>query len=120
MHSAGSRVAELGIGNAAVPLIIFGSLRACRRVRLAAKRGELEGPLGQYAVAFETSLVAFMVGGSFVSFQYCEMLWHYFALTIVLERVAVREMAAQRALKSGAPATHIEPVRSPEPEFAWG
>ena len=122
VHSAWFGVlAELGYpGLLLFLLIIFGSLRACRRVRLAAKRGELEGPLGQYAIAFETSLVAFMVGGSFVSFQYCEMLWHYFALTIVLERVAVREMAAQRALKSSAPATQIEPVGSAEPEFAWG
>jgi putative inorganic carbon (hco3(-)) transporter len=122
VHSAWFGVlAELGYpGLLLFILIIFGSLRACRRVRLAAKRGELSGPLGAYAIAFETSLVAFVVGGSFVSFHYCEMLWHYFALTIALERVAVREMAAQRALKTVEPVTHVEPVTAPEPEFAWG
>ena len=124
VHSAWFGVlAELGYpGLLMFLLIVFSSLRACRRVRLAAKRGEVTGPLGAYAIAFETSMVAFMVGGSFVSFHYCEMLWHYFALTIALERVAVREMAAQRERNAiepsaGAP---IETATSPEPEFAWG
>ena len=102
--------------------IVFGSLRACRRVRKAAQRGEIAGPLGPYAIAFETSLFAFMVGGSFVSFQYNEMLWHFFALTIALERVAVREMAAQRELKDAEarqPAA-TSPSAEQQPEFAWG
>jgi probable O-glycosylation ligase (exosortase A-associated) len=122
VHSAWFGVfAELGYpGLLLFLLIVFSALRACRRVRLAAKRGELTGPLGAYAVAFESSMVAFIVGGSFVSFQYCEMLWHYFALTIALERVAVREMAAQRELKAVEPAAPVAPASSPEPEFAWG
>lgn len=122
VHSAWFGVfAELGYpGLVLFVLIVFTALRACRRVRLAAKRGELDGPLGAYAIAFESSLVAFIVGGSFVSFQYCEMLWHYFALTIALERVAVREMAAQREVKAAEPAAPVAPASSPEPEFAWG
>lgn len=122
VHSAWFGVfAELGYpGLLLFLLIVFSALRACRRVRLAAKRGELEGPLGAYAVAFESSLVAFIVGGSFVSFQYCEMLWHYFALTIALERVAVREMAAQRAVKAAEQPAPAAPATAPEPEFAWG
>lgn len=121
VHSAWFGVlAELGYpGLLLFILIIVGSLRSCRRVRLAARRGEITPALGAYAVGFETSLVAFMVGGSFVSFHYCEMLWHYFALTIALERVAVREMAAHRALQQAAPAP-LEPAAAPEPEFAWG
>jgi probable O-glycosylation ligase (exosortase A-associated) len=101
--------------------IIVSSLLTCRRVRRAAQRGEIPGPLGQYAIGFESALVAFMIGGSFVSFQYSEMLWHYFALTIALERVAVAEMATARAKKEAdsAPApTRAEPES--EPEFAWG
>jgi probable O-glycosylation ligase (exosortase A-associated) len=122
VHSAWFGVfAELGYpGLLLFLLIVFSAMRACRRVRLAAKRGELEGPLGAYAVAFESSLVAFIVGGSFVSFQYCEMLWHYFALTIALERVAVSEMAAQRAVKAAEQPAPVAPQASPEPEFAWG
>jgi probable O-glycosylation ligase (exosortase A-associated) len=122
VHSAWFGVfAELGYpGLVLFVLIVFTALRACRRVRLAAKRGELEGPLGAYAIAFESSLVAFIVGGSFVSFHYCEMLWHYFALTIALERVAVREMAAQREVKAVEQSAPAAPASSPEPEFAWG
>jgi probable O-glycosylation ligase (exosortase A-associated) len=99
--------------------IVFTSLRSCRRVRLAAKRGEIPGPLGPYAVAFESALLAFMVGGSFVSFQYCEMLWHYFALTIALERVAVAEAALNRA-RVAEPQPQPTPAgdRS-EPDFVW-
>jgi hypothetical protein len=51
---------------------------------------------------------------------YCEMLWHYFALTIALERVAVAEMAVAKA--KAAEAVAAPPVSTPErePEFAWG
>ena len=102
-------------------LIVLGSLRSCRQVRRAAARGEVPAELGRYAIAFETALIAFCVGGSFVSFHYNEMLWHYFALTIALERVAVHAMAAERArqepaLDAAAPSDQPEP----EPEFAWG
>lgn len=104
-------------------LIIATSLLSCRRVRLAAKRGEVSWALGRYAIAFETALIAFMVGGSFVSFHYCEMLWHYFALTMALERVAVAEMAVERTRKSAeaeASAATETPAAEPEPDFAWG
>lgn len=101
--------------------IVISALLSCRRVRLAAKRGEVSASLGAYAVALESSLLAFMVGGSFVSFQYSEMLWHYFALTIALERVAVAEMATERAKKNAEAAPPAnEPNPDPEPEFAWG
>ena len=48
------------------------------------------------------------------------MLWHYFALTIALERVAIREMAAQRELNEARPPAAVATPTSPEPEFAWG
>lgn len=99
--------------------IVISSLLACRRVRKAAQRGEIPGPLGPYAIAFEASLVAFIVGGSFVSFQYNEMLWHYFALTIALERVAVAEAAANRVRAEQAPQPAIEPQPEREPDFVW-
>ena len=100
-------------------LIVFGSLRSCRRVRLSAKRGEIPEELGRYAIAFETALVAFMVGGSFVSFHYSEMLWHYFALTIALERVAVTEAALHRVRVAQAQPLTTEPQPEPVPDFVW-
>jgi probable O-glycosylation ligase (exosortase A-associated) len=102
-------------------LIVLSSFRACRRVRKSAARGEIPGPLGPYAVAFEASLVAFIVGGSFVSFQYCEMLWHYFALTMVLERVAMAEAAVNRArLEEAKQQPEAAAAETPaEPDFVW-
>ena len=115
-------LAELGYpGLLLFIAIVFSSLRACRRVRNAARRGELPGEMGRYAVAFESSLVAFIIGGSFVSFHYSEMLWHYFALTIALERVAAHEMAAERARlaqqRDAAPSQ--QPDSESVPDFVW-
>lgn len=103
--------------------LVWTSLRACRRVRRSAQRGEIPGPLGPYAIGLESALVAFVVGGSFVSFHYNEMLWHFFALTMALEAVAVKEAQTERerlaALQAPPPpAPAVAPAR--EPEFAWG
>jgi putative inorganic carbon (HCO3(-)) transporter len=99
--------------------IVVSSLFACRRVRQQAARGEVPRELGAYAIGLETALVAFIVGGSFVSFQYCEMLWHYFGLTMALERVAVRAAVEERT-RLETPQSDPAPATEPEPEFAWG
>jgi probable O-glycosylation ligase (exosortase A-associated) len=124
VHSAWFGVwAELGyIGLALFLLIIASSLLACRKVRKAAKRGEISEELGAYATGLESSLVAFIVGGSFVSFHYCEMLWHFFGLTMALEAVAVRDAALVRARVPAETETSATPTPSTErePEFVWG
>jgi O-antigen ligase len=125
VHSAWFGVlAELGYpGLLMFVLTVVLSLRACRRVRKASRKGELPDTMGAYAIAFESSLIAFIVGGSFVSFHYCEMLWHFFALTIALERVAVAELAAQRVRIEQQLQQQTEPVPAsdsqPEPDFVW-
>ncbi|MEO8680122.1 MAG: putative O-glycosylation ligase, exosortase A system-associated [Vicinamibacterales bacterium] len=124
VHSAWFGVlAELGYpGLLLFIAIVVSSLLACRRVRRSAQRGEIPGPLGPYAIALESSLVAFIIGGSFVSFHYCEMLWHFFALTMALEAVAVKEAAAELARREQAAMLEAGPLPAelPEPEFAWG
>jgi probable O-glycosylation ligase (exosortase A-associated) len=119
VHSAWFGVlAELGyVGLLLFIIIIVTSLRSCRRVRLAARRGEVSAALGSYAVGFETALMAFIVGGSFVSFHYVEMLWHFFALSAALERVAAAEATATRV---GAEQAQLTPeAAQPAPEFEW-
>ena len=124
VHSAWFGVlGELGYPGLLIFLtLVWSSMRACRRVRRSAQRGEIPGPLGPYAIGLESSLVAFIVGGSFVSFHYNEMLWHFFALTMALESVAVKEAETERArlaaLSAAAPARPLPAER--EPEFAWG
>lgn len=111
-------LAELGYpGLALFVVIVLSSLRACSRVRRMALRGETPASLAHYATALESALFAFMVGGSFVSFHYCEMLWHFFALTIALERVAATEAARIREQQT----REIQPamVAKPTEEFAW-
>lgn len=120
VHSAWFGVlAELGYPGLVIFIsIIWLSFRACRRVRAMAARGEIPGPLGVYATGLEGSLVAFVIGGSFVSFHYCEMLWHFFALTVALESVAVAEGAANRVRVEAAEPLAPEATK-PIPDFVW-
>ena len=123
VHSAWFGVlGELGYPGLLLFLAIFiSSLATCRRVRRAARRGEIPGPLGPYAIALESSLIAFMVGGSFVSFQYSERLWHFFALSVALDRVAVAEAAANRIRREEEQRTPITapPAADPDRDFVW-
>jgi putative inorganic carbon (hco3(-)) transporter len=129
VHSAWFGVlADLGYTGLLLFLaIVFLSFRACRRVRKAARRGDVPATMAPYAVALESSLVAFAVGGSFVSFQYSEMLWHFFALTIALEHVAAHEAAAarqrlehaRRAQAAQPQPSPGSPSQEPVPDFAW-
>jgi probable O-glycosylation ligase (exosortase A-associated) len=84
-------LAELGyVGILLYGAILFSAFRACAQVRkFAAQHGE-EAALGKSAIALETSLSAFVVGGSFVAFQYNEMLWHMIGLTMVLKQLVVK------------------------------
>jgi probable O-glycosylation ligase (exosortase A-associated) len=71
--------------------IILAAFRACAQVRRLAFRNETLSDFGKSAIALEASLVAFVVGGSFVVFQYNEMLWHIIGLSIALRRLAVQQ-----------------------------
>jgi hypothetical protein len=69
--------------------------------RVASRNGALVD-LGKGAVAIQTSLVAFVVGGSFVPFQYNEILWHVIGLSMVLRRLAAQQeqvLATQLMIK---------------------
>jgi hypothetical protein len=82
-----------------------------------AKRSETPAPLGHYATGLQSALIAFIVGGSFVSFQYNEMLWHVFGLTIALDHVAASEAARIRDEKARESTPTV--VAEPAEEFAW-
>jgi hypothetical protein len=92
-------------------MIIGYALLSCRRARRLAKRNPDLQNLGHFAVAIEGALVAFAVGGTFVTFQYVEMLWHTLALAMVINRLAAERAAAlQAAPRSAAPV--VQPVRA--------
>ena len=122
VHSAWFGIfAEGGYPGMGLFLAIFGSSWwACRRIRRLARNGEVTESLGRYAIGMESALVAFAVGGSFVSFQYNEMLWHFFALTMALEHVAVTQAAeARRRVSAEATPPSPETVPLREPDFVW-
>jgi putative inorganic carbon (hco3(-)) transporter len=121
VHSAWFGVlAELGYPGLLLFVAIIGSsFLACRRVRRAAARGEVPAEMAPYAIALESALVAFVVGGSFVSFQYNEMLWHFFALSVALERVAVAEAAVSRAPEDEQGAAAPTTLPESDRDFAW-
>ena len=84
-------LAELGyLGATLYVVILIGAFRCCGRVRRMALKHPAFADLGKSAISLQASLFAFVVGGSFVIFQYNEMLWHIIGLTIALERLAVQ------------------------------
>lgn len=104
-------LAELGYPGLLLFLLIIGNaLWTCRRTRRLAKQHPSLRNLGFYAFAIEGALVTFAVGGSFVIFQYVEMLWHTLALSMVIDRLVAERAAALTAAPQTA--SRPEPVRA--------
>jgi O-antigen ligase len=76
---------------------------ACRRARRASKLGDQYADLSRFAFALEAALIAFIIGGSFLPFQYTEMLWHFFGLTIALDLIARTALASSVAVMEAQP-----------------
>jgi probable O-glycosylation ligase (exosortase A-associated) len=103
-------------------LLSFG-FRACWRARRLAKRQPALQTFAIYASAIEAGLLVAAVGGSFVIFQYCELMWHWLALSIALDQlVSAREAelaAAGAPIMTLAAAPFMVPsaVRSSLPSY---
>jgi probable O-glycosylation ligase (exosortase A-associated) len=76
---------------------------ACDRVRRAAKTMPTVASLGGYAIALETSLIAYAVAGTFLNSQYSELYWHLIGLTTALHAIARPRIAAARAALTPVP-----------------
>ncbi len=84
-------LAELGyMGICLYLAILLGAFGSCFQVKRLSRQHLMEAELAKGAAALEASLVAFVVGGSFVPWQYNEMLWHVIGLSIVLQRIATQ------------------------------
>jgi O-antigen ligase len=85
-------LAEMGYpGIVFYGLLIALAIRNCHRARKETAGKPGRSALSLYAGAFETSLWIFIVGGTFLPFQYNEMLFHVIGLSIALRILASRD-----------------------------
>ncbi len=108
-------LAELGFPAFFVMLTLIGtSLWSCESVARRALRGEIPPEFRNYALAIQSGLAVFCVGGSFLSFQYREIVWHFFGVSIAMQRIA-------DAIAVKAPAVEPAEVRTalPPAQPAW-
>jgi putative inorganic carbon (hco3(-)) transporter len=86
-------LAELGYtGLALLVVMILLAVTGMSKVAKQAKNGELPMEFYHYAVAIQTAFASCVVGGSFLPFQYTEMLWHFIALSMALRVLAERSI----------------------------
>ena len=86
-------LAELGyLGLALYLLILCLAFISCQRVIIISRTHQELSHLMISAKTFQISLMVFIVGGSFVAFQYFEMVWHYIVLSFILEYLTLAEL----------------------------
>jgi probable O-glycosylation ligase (exosortase A-associated) len=103
-------LAEIGIPGFVVYVsIILLAFFGAHGVASRSRRGEAPPELYHYAVAIQAGLAAFVVGGSFVPWQYNEMLWHFVGLSMGLRNLA--------RVPYTAPVREPVTVPRPEPTF---
>jgi probable O-glycosylation ligase (exosortase A-associated) len=95
-------------------LIVLMALFACQRSRWRARRLEARD-LALYAAHLQTSVVVFVVAGSFLSVQYSELFWHIIALVAALDRITARMVAERDAAvpARAIPSSAALPARLP-------
>jgi probable O-glycosylation ligase (exosortase A-associated) len=91
--------------------ILIMALRAAGRARKAARKAGDEQVFA-FAGALQTALVTVCVGGSFLSYHYVEILWHFIGLSFAVERVALLERAPA--------VTKVPVVARPQPAYGAG
>jgi putative inorganic carbon (HCO3(-)) transporter len=82
--------------------ILLCALKNCEYVRRLASRNEVPMDIGKSGIALEASLIVFVVGGSFIPFQYNEMVWHIIGLSIALRQIASKSLAGQTVVSADA------------------
>jgi probable O-glycosylation ligase (exosortase A-associated) len=87
-------LADLGYpGLAILVMLLVRVVLTARRARKAAKvRPDLHN-IAVYATAFEAMVLVWSVGGTFITLQYKEFIWHVFALSMVVDALVRERMA---------------------------
>lgn len=112
--------ADLGfVGLALFLLLILTSLLTVRRTRRLATGHASLTNLARYGSAFEAQILVFALGGTFMSFQYKEILWHSLALAFALRGIVNRRLTALNPAGEASPPS-IEPEILPARRSAGG
>lgn len=110
-------LSELGYpGLTLLVLLLLNVAFVARRARRAAKARPDLRDLAAYATAFEAMVVVWCVGGTFITLQYKEFIWHVFALSMAADAL-VRERLALPA-PADAPGDPAPVLAPPEPRIA--
>ncbi|MBI5136400.1 MAG: putative O-glycosylation ligase, exosortase A system-associated [Nitrospirae bacterium] len=105
-------------GGSVYVLMLLTALYYMRRVkRQAGQLGDGGRTLRCYATGLQNALICFMVGGSFLSAMYYEIIWHVLGLCAALALIS-RRMLAEQAREAAKPA-HPDPMHmAGDPAFA--
>ncbi len=73
-------------------LLLILSILAVQKLRREAKRVYNRSWILSYCTAFEGAFLTFMLGSAFLNRAHFDLIYHYFALVMVFEKVARKEM----------------------------
>jgi putative inorganic carbon (HCO3(-)) transporter len=95
-------LAEVGYPGFVIFLLLLGNtaLTARRVRRLAMVRPDLAN-LAVYATVMEAQVLVFAVGGTFITLQYKEFIWHVFALSMAVDHIIRRRLSDERTNEAG-------------------
>ncbi len=112
VHSAWfGTVAELGYGGLFVMLSAIAlAWLATARAQSLANRDQVPKELGHIGAGLEASLIAYIVGASFLNMQYVEMFWHLIGLTMGLNWALQESLQAQSS-PLGQPGQRVPMLR---------
>jgi putative inorganic carbon (hco3(-)) transporter len=109
---------ELGyLGLALYALILLCAFRSCARVAKIVTSHPALLHLESTATALRSSLSVYLIGGSFLAFQYNEMFWHYIFLSFTLDQVAHK--ATLEAIKAQSPPIIDHPSSALSPKLEY-
>jgi len=100
-------------------LIIGNGLYISWRIRWRARKDPALKDIKAYASAMQMSLVAYVVGNTFLNGQYNEMFWHMVGLGIALQAIAEKAMAPVAEAPARAVLTKPAPLGAPLWPRAW-
>jgi probable O-glycosylation ligase (exosortase A-associated) len=101
-------LADLGYpGLILLVILLLRVALVARRARKAAKKRPDLHNIAVYATAFEAMVLVWCVGGTFITLQYKEFIWHVFALSMAADALVRERLAAP---VPGTPPVAPEPV----------